>query len=278
MHLGRVDPVFERLVTELERPRPLTPQFLRHLSATYGLGRDEIGRFLDEELPRLSEEETDLALSSLFTPKLADQAIFADLLGRGSVLASEWPSWIERLLVRPTYGCLVTEQGTRHSAALRSVTLERYVYRLRLEATVPLAVFDRIRSRVSPAQRPVLLAIARRGVWTTPERQQILLEFLENAPGVPGSRPEDSEALLALMEASEPESVEDLLTRLPEWESALKLQISASRQPKPFFNLQVEELHGGGRDQRPSHPHAVASKQEELACLGRLRTILSREG
>ncbi len=274
MHLRWVDPVFERLVAELERPRPLTPQFLRHLSATYGLGRDEIGRFLDAELPGLSEEEIDLTLSSLFTPKLADQAIFADLLGRGSVPASEWPVWIERLRSRPTHGCLLTEQGTRHTTALRTVTLERYVHRLRLDATVPIAVFDRIGSTVVPAQRPMLLAIARRAVWTTPERQRILLEFLGKAASVPGTTPHDAEALLALMEASEPESVEDLLARLPEWETTLRQQIASARQPKPFFNLQVEELHGGGRDQRPSNLHAVATRQEELAFLGRLRTIL----
>lgn len=278
MHLARVDPVFERLVTELERPRPLTPQVVRHLSATYGLGRDEIGRFLDEELPRLSEEETDLALSSMFTPKLPDQAIFAELLGRGSVDPTEWPGWIERLQSRPTYGCLLTEQGTRHSAPLRAVTLERFVHRLRLEASVSVALFDQIRSHVPAGQRPLLLAIARRAVWNTPERQQILVEFLENASGVSDPRPGDAEALLALMEASEPESVEDLLTRLPEWETALKLQISAARSPKPFFNIQVEELHGGGRDQRPSNPQSAVSKQEELAFLGRLRTILSEEG
>ena len=57
--------------------------------------------FLDEELPRLSEEETDLALSSMFTPKLPDQAIFAELLGRGSVDPTEWPGWIERLHTLP---------------------------------------------------------------------------------------------------------------------------------------------------------------------------------
>ncbi|MFM7817590.1 MAG: hypothetical protein ACKPGI_11550, partial [Verrucomicrobiota bacterium] len=222
MHLGRVDPVFERLVAELERPRPLTPQVLRHLSATYGLGRDEIGRFLDEELPRLSEEETDLALSSLFTPKLQDQAIFADLIGRGSLPASEWPAWVERLQSRPTYGCLVTEQGTRHGVALRTVTLERYVHRLRLDATVPLAVFDATRSSVPTPRRPVLLAIARRAVWSTLDRQQILLEFLANSSRESATSLDDAEALLALMESSEPESVEDVLARIPEWEAALK--------------------------------------------------------
>jgi len=275
MHVARVDPVFERLVAELERPRPLTPQVLRHLSATYGLGRDEIGRFLEEELPRLSEEETDLALSSLFTPKLPDQAIFADLLGRGSLPASEWPAWVERLQSRPTYGCLVTERGTRHGVALRTVTLERYVHRLRLDATVSLAVFDAIRSSVTTPRRPALLAIARRAVWSTSDREQILLDFLANSSRESASSLDDAEALLALMESSEPESVEDVLARIPEWEAALKQQISLSRQPKPFFNLQVEELHGGGRDQRPANTQMVAAKQQELAFLGRLQTALA---
>ena len=170
--------VFDRIALELEKPRPLTAQSLKYLAATYGLGRDEVGAFLDRELTRLADDEIDLALSSLFTPKLADQAVFAELLGTQTIPASEWPHWIEQLEQRPTVGCLVTEAGTTHRSLLRAVTLERYVHRLRLEASLPESLYRLILSLAPAADRPMLLAIARRAVWDTPGRQQILQQFL----------------------------------------------------------------------------------------------------
>ena len=54
-----MEAVFNRLVEELERPRTLTAQTLRHLEATYGITREETGSFLDERLPGLDETELD---------------------------------------------------------------------------------------------------------------------------------------------------------------------------------------------------------------------------
>ena len=67
---------------------------------------------------------------------------------------------------------------------------------------------------------------------------------------------------------------EDLLARVPQWEILLRHEISVASSPKPFFNERVQELHGGGRDQRGRS--AVAPKQAELDFLTRLKTILSQ--
>lgn len=266
--------VFDQLVKELEKPRPLTAQSLKYLAATYGLGRDEVGAFLDRDLALLADEEIDLALSSQFTPKLADQAVFAAILGPQSIPKSEWPSWIERLQQRPTLACLVTEAGTSHQSPLRAVTLERYVHRLRLEASVPDALQRLIGSLPPASDRSVLLAIARRSIWDTPARQEILLQFLARSCASDTYRRDDVEALLGLMESAAPTDREDLQRRLPDWEQVLRSQLTTAAMPRPFFNLQVEEMHGGGRDRRPADNGAKEHKQAELEFLSRLGQTL----
>ena len=80
--------------------------------------------------------------------------------------------------------------------------------------------------------------------------------------------------LLKLVETYEPADAADLLARVPQWEILLRHEISVASSPKPFFNERVQELHGGGRDQRGRS--AVAPKQAELDFLTRLKTILSQ--
>jgi len=266
--------VFERLVAELEKTRPLTAQSLRHLAGTYGVGRDETGTFVDQQLPELSDEELDLTLASLFTPKLADQAPFADLLRARSIPPSEWPTWIERLHTRPTLGCLVTEEGSSHHFPLRPVTLERYFHRLRLDGSVPEPLLDLILTQLPPDDHALVLAIARRAIWNTTERQAILIQFLTTSRALDLYRRADVEALLTLMESAEPTRIDDIRTRLPDWERTLRTQLTTGAMPSPFFNLQVEEMHGGGRDHRPANTGAADRQRAELEFLGRLARSL----
>ncbi|MDX1414180.1 MAG: SEC-C metal-binding domain-containing protein, partial [Candidatus Promineifilaceae bacterium] len=44
--------------------------------------------------------------------------------------------------------------------------------------------------------------------------------------------------------------------------------------PKPFFSDRIQEMHGGGRDQRPADKAAVQSKENELAVLDRIQEAL----
>ena len=122
---------------ELERPRELSPRVLNYIGGNYNVEHDAIGTFLVEELPKLEDYELDLILSPVFTPKLSDQAAFASILGRERVGREEWPALIQQLIERPTHAQLVTLDGVGHPVTLREVTIERYVHRLRLEATIP---------------------------------------------------------------------------------------------------------------------------------------------
>ncbi|HSU87650.1 MAG TPA: hypothetical protein VLL56_02380, partial [Terriglobia bacterium] len=121
------------LAAELERPRELSPRVLNYIGDTYSVEKEGIGTFLVEELPKLEDYEIDLVLSPVFTPKLADQAVFAELLGRDSVPREQWPAIIQELVARPTRAQLLTLDGKAHTVVLREVTIERYVHRLRLE-------------------------------------------------------------------------------------------------------------------------------------------------
>ena len=86
------------LASELERPGELSARVLNYISGNYEVDQAAVGAFLVEELPKLEDYEIDLILSPVFTPKLADQAVFAELLGGDSVPREQWPALIQQLL------------------------------------------------------------------------------------------------------------------------------------------------------------------------------------
>ena len=271
---AHVSTLLESIARELERPREVSLQVVDHLIGTYGLDRDAIGPFLLKELPALEDYEIDLILSPLFTPTLRDQAIFAELLGRESVPQGEWPDLIRQLIDRPTHAQLVTEDQQTHSVRLREVTIERYVHRLRLDAKIAEPLFKLISHFPSAADRPLLKAIARRAIWQNDLREQILIRYLLN------TNPErfdssDSIALLKLMETYEPADSSELLKLIPHWQQMLRQEINEGTGTRPFFNERVEELHGGGRDQRRRDNTRLSAKENEQAFLERLQRLLT---
>src|SRR5690349_3538169 len=118
-----VPALLEAIASELQRSREVTPQVVNHLLETYDLDRDGIGAFLVNELPKLEDYEIDLILSPLFTPTLKDQAVFAELLGKESVPAPQWPALIQQIISGPTQAQLVTSDGASHAVPLREVTV-----------------------------------------------------------------------------------------------------------------------------------------------------------
>jgi hypothetical protein len=273
-HLGGLASLLDTLASELERPRPLLPQVIKHLGGTYGLERDALGPFLDEKLATLEDFEIDLILSPMFTPSLPEQAVFAELLGATAVPAEEWPALIQQLVARPTRGHLVTEDGQTHGCLLREVILERYVQRLRLGATIPAPLFALVSQLPPQADRPLLKAVARRAIWGTDGRREILFRYLSAVGGREDYSLEDFIALLKLMETYSPPDGADLLRRVPQWEQVLRHEVNLAANPKAFFNERVQELHGGGRDQRRPETAAADQKERELRFLGRLRGVL----
>jgi hypothetical protein len=263
------------LIAELERPREVSPQVVNHLLETYDLDRDGIGAFLVSELPKLEDYEIDLILSPLFTPTLKDQAIFAELLGKDSVPSSQWPVLIEQIVSRPTQPQLITSDGARHAVPLREVTVARYVNRLRLDATIPDALL-RLLSEFPPVNdRPLLKAVARRAVWENEPRRRIFVRYFMAVASGEGYRADDTVGLLKLVETYEPADLNDLLARIPHWQRVLQQEINTGAgTTKPFFNERVEELHGGGRDQRRQDNSRLKAKEEEQAFLERLQGLL----
>ncbi len=265
----------EPLAAELERPRTVSAQVLHHLVGTYGITREKVGSFLIHELAGLEDYEIDLIFSPLFTPSLQDQAVFAEWLGRESVPATQWPGLIQPLLTRPTRARLVTEDQQTHSIPLREVTIERFVHRLRLEATIAEPVFDLLVQFPIAAGRPLLKAIARRAAWERPAPARILVRYLINATATETYRLSDAVALLKLQETYGSADVDELLARIPHWQQVLRQELNAGSGVKPFFNERVEELHGGGRDQRRQDHTRLAAKEAEQASLERLQRLLT---
>ena len=275
MNTLRVPDLLETLAAELERPRQITTQVLNHVVETYGIPRDQIAPFLATELAKLEDYEIDLILSPLFTPTLRDQAVFAELLGRDSIPSAQWPALVQRLAARPVRAQLVTEDGATHRTPLRDVTIERFVNRLRLDATISESLFKLLTHLPPVADRPTLKAISRRSVWENDARREILVSYLTTAASSDSYRLDDAVELLKLTETYQPADTKDLLARIPHWQQVLRQEINDAASPKPFFNERVQELHGGGRDQRRQDNSRVSAKENEQAFLERLQKLLS---
>ncbi len=260
------------LAAELERPRAVSPQVIKHIVGTHGVSREDIGAFLETELPKLEDYEVDLVLAPMFTPSLADQSVFAELLGKTSIAADQWPVLIQQLTTPPTPAQLITEDGATHPVPLRDVTIERFTHRLRLEGTIDDAVFQLIGSLPQIGDRALLKAVARRAIWDHAGRQDILTRFLKSVGDT--FRADDAIAFLKLVETYEPTSVEELRARIPHWQQVLRQEINEGGA-KPFFNERVEELHGGSRDQRRQDNNRVTAKESEQAFLERLQRVLA---
>lgn len=265
-------PLLETIAAALERPREITAQVGKHLDDAHGVAREAIGAFIEAELPKLEDYEVDLILASLFTPTLSDQVEVAELLGQESVPTAQWSDLVQQLVARPTHAPLRTEDGVVHQIPLRDVVVERFVHRLRLDGMIAADVFRLIGSLPQASDRALLKAVARRLVWENPNRREILVRYL-NAVG-DSFQTDDAVELLKLVETYELANVAELLAQIPHWQQVLRQEINDAGA-KPFFNERVEELHGGGRDQRRQDNGRVAAKESELAFLGRLLRVLN---
>ncbi len=268
-------PLLETLAAELERPRELLSQVAKHVAGTYGIPRDAMGPFVLNELPKLEDYEIDLILSPVFTPTLRDQAVFAEQLGMESVPSVQWLGLIQQLAARPTRAQLITEGGQSYPVLLREVTIERYVNRLCLDGVIPEALFKLLTHLPPPADRPLLKAMARRPIWQSEFRRQILTRYLLTCGGNEQYRIEDALELLKIVETYQPAGLADLLAHIPHWQQVLHHEINLAVNPKAFFNERIQELHGGGRDQRHKDDLRVSTKEREIAFLDRLKQALT---
>lgn len=266
--------LLETLAQELERPRQVSAQVARHLVANYGVSDDEIGSFLIRTLPTLEVDEVDLILSPLFTPKLADQAVFAGRLGRLSIPSDEQTRLVVQAVARPTDATFVTLDGQTWRPRLGEVTVERYVYRLRLEATIPAPVFELIR-RVPSGDRGMFQAVARRATWEGDGRSGILRAYLTATAGLEAWGTGEVRSLLDLVERYKPADVADLVAQIPRWRDGLRADLGAAVGGKPFFSGAIERSHGGEHDHRSVEGALIEAKRHDLEFLDRLEPILA---
>ena len=272
--LTHMQPFVDAVAAELERPRPLPKQVVNHLASHYSVSRDALGAFFTDTLGTLEDYEMDLLFSPLLTPTLDEQAAFSGLLDAQTLPAGEWPALVQWLAGRPTVVRLITEDGVTHSIPLREVSLERFVTRLNLDVTVPDPLGKLLDSLPPAEDRALLKALARHGVWREEPRREVLFRYLLTATSEGFYERSDALLLLRLMETYQPRDIDDLLARIPHWQEVLKNEMLTAASPKPFFAARVQDLHGGGRDQRHQDSSLISRKQQELEFLGRLQGVL----
>ena len=269
--------LIDAIAAELERPRALTAQVLKHLASAHAVGRDEVADFFKDQLAGLEDFEIDLILSPLFTPSLAEQAVFGALLQGGSVPKGQWGELVEHLLARPVVGSFVLEDGSTQSAPLREVTVERYVHRLRLEASLDDVTLSAVHAIPWPSIQPLIIACARRAIWDNRSRLPLLQHLLRQ----PATSESDLAALvtgfLSLMEAYQPADAAALVSRLDHVIEVTRQQALNLASPKPFFSVRIQDMHGGGRDQRSATATTVEAREQEMRFLQRLRAAFAPE-
>lgn len=260
---------------ELEKPRPLLKQVVDHAGARHEVSRDELGGFLETGLAGLEDFELDLLFSPQFTPTLVDQSAFAALLDEELLPESRWDELVETLVNRPTVAKLVTEDGAAHPVPLTEVSIERFVSRLNLATGIPEPLAKLLGSMPPAEDRDLLKAIARRPFFQSESQREILFQFLLKTTSEDEYSLEDVLLLLELVETYRPADVEDLVGRIPHWLDVLENEVTAASQPKPFFAERVQELHGGGRDQRHSDTSLIGRKKRNIEFLKRLEAVLT---
>lgn len=264
----------EAIARELEKPRSLLKQVMDYVSSRHEVSRDELGAFLENEVDVLEDFEVDLLFSPQFTPTLVDQAAFSSLLDEERLPAVEWDALVNALAARPTVARLVTEDGAEHAVSLTDVSIERFVSRLNLDAEIPGPLAKLLASMPPAEDRDLLKAIARRPFFRTESHCEILFEFLVKTTGDDSYSLEDALSLLELVETYRPADVADLVGRVPHWLEVLESEVTAASQPKPFFADRVQDMHGGGRDQRRADGSLIDRKQRNMAFLKRLEATL----
>ena len=264
--------LLETLAQELERPREVSAQVARHLLANYDVMDGQVGPFLVETLSTLEEDEIDLILSPLFTPKLDDQSVFAGKLGQVSVSSDEQARLVAEAIARPVDARLVSMDDT-HRVRLAEVTVERYVYRLRLEGTIPESTLELI-ARLPSDDRAVLHAVARRAIWESDGRSGILGGYLAAAERGGALSADEVRSLLDLVERYKPTDMADLIAKIPRWQEGLRSDLNTSAGGKPFFSDQIHQSHGGDRDRRSPEGSLMESKRHDLGFLERLGSLL----
>src|SRR5262249_45747104 len=144
----------------------------------------------------------------------------------------------------------------------------------RLEGTIPESLLQIIERTVPAPDLPLLMGIARLAVWEHSDARAILQLYLMAAASKGMYSISDTTELLHLVESRKPASVADLVAQIPVWREALQQQIDVAGGSKPFFDANLQALHGGERDQRRSQDPRLQAKQNELAFLRRLQQLL----
>lgn len=265
--------LIETLANELERPRDVPDRIIDNIWSTYEIDRDAVGEFLETGMSDLEEHEYELILSPLFTPKLTDQVVFAELLGGESVPKSEWAGFVEQLEARPAVAQLVTRDGD-YSVTLLEVILERYVYRLRLDGSIPEPVWGLLDQDVLAEDRKLFKAIARRAIWDTDARRTVLGTYLSGVGREDLYQVGDGIQFLELAEGFKPKDTEHLVGRIPQLQKTLREDIEAEDDTKPFFSEEIRANHGFDKDQRQQDEGRIEEKKRELAFLDRLHQAM----
>ena len=94
------------------------------------------------------------------------------------------------------------------------MTIERYLHRLRLDGSTPESILNLL-DKIPSSDRPMMHAVARRAIWESPSRGEILSRYVAESLKRGVYRVDDAVGLLNLVESYKPSGVAELLSMEP---------------------------------------------------------------
>ena len=171
----------------------------------------------------------------------------------------------------------VTSDTQLHTVTLPEIILERYVYRLRLDGAIPEPLWRLLEQEPFAADRPTFKAIARRAIWESDARRNILATYLTGAGRHNLYHSGDGIQLLRFAEDYKPKDVAGLMERILQRLEALPQEIGQADNPKPFFSAEIQANRGFDRDQRQQDGSRISEKRNEFAFLDRLHQVFGAD-
>jgi hypothetical protein len=173
------DTLLNQLKETFSRPRPFNQQVVNAIASQYNYTEDRLKAFLEEKFPELDEVAQDLTFSPLFTPGLEERAAFCAELKAECLTRQQVMEMVSTLTDENLRAPFQMPSGEILELPLTEVMLDRYLGRLYLDKPISAKVHDAIQQNIPNEDYGLANALGRETIWTTSQREALLIRFLE---------------------------------------------------------------------------------------------------
>lgn len=270
-----LDALKKELRAALAQPRVLKPQTERHLHEYLDEEAESYQEFFDAAATRLEDYQIEMLFGPVYTPTMAEQARFSDLVTDETPAAAAIAGAVEELADESLRTEISLPDGTTATLPLHLVTIERYVKLLRLTHAPTGETAAALRAAAPEGLTGHVLALARHRAFATAERQAWLAEFLASvAPRRPLGEA-DLDTLAGLMASQRDLRPEAVVAAVRDSLRSAQTSLNQARQGHQYLSSDVAEHHQF-RGQGTVDPVRVQAKSREVKLLEQLEADLQQ--